>query len=293
MTNTTDSWQLQTLDSPKVLNSYTLQVHHAAQLVAMVGHSLLPKEKDDSQSNMEWSTRRHAILGRDIELNQVIRMGLIYHPFELHLFDHNLDSLDNLNLEGRTMQLAINWIKDHIDVLGGNGAQVKPISHFTLPKHPLDKGAVFELPTPVLHIEMAKYRSNADLILKELAGRFEHATEVRIWPHHFDTGCFIPLAFDDQGQPSHAMGLGLAVADGMMDEYYYYITHQVKGHKPEYVDLPDLAGGGEWKKGEWVGAVLPVSRLLKSNDAHEQHVQALSFFESGIAATMQLLGLEN
>lgn len=293
MTNPTDAWQLQTLDSPKVLNPYTLQVHHAAQLVALVGNSLLLKADDDSQSNMEWITRRHALLGRDVKLAQTIRAGLLYHPFELHIFDHNLDSLDNLNLEGRTKQVALNWIKDHITVLGGDAEKVKPISHFKIPKHRLDEGAVFELPNPIYHIEMAKYRSNADLIIKEMAARFEHASETRIWPHHFDTGSYIPLDFDDKGKATHSLGIGLAVADKEINEYYYYVNHWMAKGKAAYGNLPKLAGGGRWITDSWVGAVLPVSELLKSNDAHEQHQQALAFFESGIEASLALIGTKN
>lgn len=290
MTNPTDAWHIQTLDSTKVLNPYTLQVHHAAQLVAMVGHALLSQEEDDSQSNMEWIARKGALLGRDIPLAQTIRMGLLYHPFELHIFDHNMDSLDNLNLEGRTKQLAINWIKDHIFVLGGDSKKVKPIEHFEIPHHALEKGAVFELPNPIYHLEMAKFRSNADMLLKELSLQFEHASEVRIWPHHFDTGVYIPLAFDDHGKATHSIGLGLAVADQVVDEYYYYINHWTKTGETNDQNLPELKGGGQWTKSGRKMAILPLSALLANTEPHDQHLQALTFFKSGINASLELTG---
>jgi hypothetical protein len=292
MINPTDAWHTQTLDSPKVLNPYTLQVHHAAQLVAMVGHGLLPKEKDDSQSNMEWIDRRGALLGKDIPLAQTIRMGLLYHPFELHIFDHNLDSLDNLNLEGRTKQLAINWIKDHITALGGDAEKVKPIGHFDIPHHPLDNGAEFELPNPIYHLEMAKYRSNADLILKEIKMQFEQASEVRIWPHHFDTGLYIPVAFDETGQATHSIAIGLAVADDSLDEYYYYVNPWQQSGEAAPDSLPKLDGGGQWTKGKNKMAVLPASTLLRHTEAPEQYHQTLEFLESAIKASLMILGKE-
>ncbi len=293
MINPTDAWHIQTLDSPKVLNPYTLQVHHAAQLVAMVGQGLLPTEDDDSQSNMEWVDRRGALLGKDIPLSRTIRMGLLYHPFELHIFDHNMDSLDNLNLEGRTKQLAINWIKDHVTVLDGEADKVKPFEHFEIPAHPLDEGAVFELPNPIYHLEMAKYRSNADLILKEIKRKFEHASEVRIWPHHFDTAINIPLAFDEKGKATHAIGIGLAVADEQVDEYYYYVNHWANSEKKEKNNLPELKGGGIWTKGKNKMAVLPASKLLTHTEAAEQYQQAQDFLESGINASLILIEKED
>ncbi len=293
MTNPTDAWQVQTLDSPKVLSPYTLQIHHAAQLVALVGNSLLPKNSDDSQSNMEWISRKHALLGRDTLLNQTIRMGLIYHPFELHIFDHNMDSLDNLNLEGRTTKLAINWIRDHIAVLGGDTEAVQPISHFEIPHHPLNDGANFELPNPIYHIEMAKYRSNADLILKEFSLKFEHASDARIWPHHFDSGVYIPLAFDNMGRATHSIGIGFAIADNDVDEYYYYINHWMAKEKPNYDLLPMLEGEGYWVMDNWVGAVLPVSKLLSNTDSQGQHQQVSRFLSSGINASLEMLGLKH
>lgn len=292
MIHPADAWHVQTLDSPKVLNPYTLQLHHAAQLVAMVGHGLLPKEADDSQSNMEWIDRRGALLGNDIPLARTIRMGLLYHPFELHIFDHNLDSLDNLNLEGRTKQTAINWIKDHITALGGDAAQVKPIEHFDIPHHPLEDGAEFELPNPIYHLEMAKYRSNADLVLKEIQLKFEQASEVRIWPHHFDTGLYIPLAFDETGKATHSIGIGLAVANEVVDEYYYYVNHWQQSGQAAPKKLPDLKGGGQWTKKKNKMAVLSASALLTHTEAAEQYHQTLEFLESAIQASLMILGKE-
>jgi hypothetical protein len=292
MINPTDAWHIQTLDSPKVLNPYTLQVHHAAQLVAMVGHGLLPTEEDDSQSNMEWIDRRGALLGKDIPLAQTIRMGLLYHPFELHIFDHNLDSLDNLNLEGRTKQLAINWIKDHITALGADAEKVKPIGHFDIPHHPLDDGAEFELPNPIYHLEMAKYRSNADLILKEIKMKFEHASEVRIWPHHFDSSLHIPVAFDETGNTTQSITIGLAVADSLLDEYYYYVNPWQPSDKVDPKSVPQLKGAGRWTKGKNKMAVLPASALLAHTTAADQYQQTLEFLESAIEASLVLLGKE-
>lgn len=293
MTNPETIWQLQTLDSPKILNPLVLQIHHAAQFVSLMGNSLLPKTPDDAQSNMEWVSSKHAIVGRDIELDKGIRVGLLYHPFELHVFDANLDTIEYINLGGETKKEVLNWLRSIVKALGGPPDQIKAITHFEIPHHAVDEGHPFEIQNLVYHQEMAKFRSNADFILKEFTEKFGHNAEVRVWPHHFDSGSYIPLEFDDKGAITKALGLGMAIADHVVDEYYFYITHSAKKDQINYNNLPTLDGEGQWTIDKWVGATLPISRLLDASSETEQYAMASAFFKSGINATLELLGKDD
>lgn len=283
-------WQVQTLDSPQVLNSYMLQIHHAAQFVASMGNAFCAKESDDSQSNLAWISSRHGLLGHEIKFDTSIWVGLLYHPFELHIFDTNLDSIAYLNLGGEKKSDIILWLKQQITTLGGHPDHFRMIDHFEIPHHPTMDGEPFVIRNMVYHQEMAKYRSNAALVLKELAEQFEHASKVRIWPHHFDIGAFIPLAFSEQNTPTKAISIGLAVADHRINEYYYYVSQWLAEGNVQYENLPPLDSGGDWIcQEDYNGAVLPISALLKTTNAEAQHQLLYQFFTSAINASLKLL----
>ena len=49
---------------------------------------------------------------------------------------------------------------------------------------------------------------------------FHEVSEVRIWPHHFDTGC---LGYFDT-KKNVSVGLGLAIPDKNVDDWYFYAS---------------------------------------------------------------------
>ncbi|MEL7122265.1 MAG: hypothetical protein AAFO07_22640, partial [Bacteroidota bacterium] len=137
-------WQLQTLDPVSALNPYTQQIHNAAQFIALMGNSYLPKEADDSHTNIEWVNHIGGLIGHEIHFeDHAIRLGLVYHPFELHLYDQNMDSIDYINLEGSTVAEGMEWLKTQVINLGGQADQLQPIQHYVLPEHELQKGGKF------------------------------------------------------------------------------------------------------------------------------------------------------
>lgn len=288
MNHSDANWQLQTLDSPTALNPYVLQIHHAAQFVASMGNSYLPQEKDDSQSNMAWVSSRYGMISREIKFDTSIWIGLLYHPFELHIFDANLDTIAYLSLGGHSKQEVQEWLINEITRLGGDPKLFNIIDHYTIPHHPVNDGQPFEIQNPVYHQEMAKYRSNVDLVLKEIADAFDHFSAIRIWPHHFDTGAIIFAGVDEQGNATKTVGVGMSIPDENINEYYYYVNHWSKDSRPNYSDLPELSAG-HWVMEGWVGAVLPISTLLSANSEAEQHQVAYSFFKTGINAALKLL----
>jgi hypothetical protein len=66
--------------------------------------------------------------------------------------------------------------------------------HFEIPKHPLDDGATFSVKDKAYFQESVRQRHNAEIILLEISNQHSNTAPVRVWPHHFDTGTYIPLA---------------------------------------------------------------------------------------------------
>ena len=78
--------------------------------------------------------------------------------------------------------------------------------------------------------------------------------EVRIWPHHFDTGVYL------ESNPNVGLGFGFAMEDSLVGQpYFYYSGNGLNEHVIHYKDVRDLEVGKWIVSEEWKGAVLPLS----------------------------------
>ncbi|MCB0558010.1 MAG: hypothetical protein H6573_14820 [Lewinellaceae bacterium] len=287
-----ENWQLLTHTKASELNEAAVQLHHAAQFVAMFGNSLLPKAADDSQSNMFWLPEVKALAGHEVNLKRRIRMALLYETLELQLINENAEALGVFPLSGQTKTTAISFVRTQARHFGKKEEDIQPITHFSLPEHGLDKGNPFMMTDPAHFQELARYRHNAQLMLTEIAKGYEYASAVATWPHHFDTGSAITVKFDDQSNPTKTVGIGLAPADGMVGEFYFYVNHWQKEGKADYSTLPSLPAGAEWHTKDWQGAILKVSEVLKQKTVEEQVELVDSFLRSALEASFGILEKE-
>src|SRR3954469_12923617 len=81
------------------LHDARLQLHHAAQLVAAMGISYLPKADDDSHTNMEWIA--HA-LASNVVGERSFRLGVRADPFALVVIGGDAE-LASYSLHGNTI----------------------------------------------------------------------------------------------------------------------------------------------------------------------------------------------
>ena len=112
-------------------------------------------------------------------------------------------------------------------------------------------------------------RSDSCDLLSRIASKFEKKSEVRTWPHHFDTGLLIELESGLQ------IGLGYAMPDTMVDEFYHYVSAwhgEFSISVEHYTKLED----GEWRSDDWNGAI------LKSDNREKESVE--SFYINAIQA---------
>lgn len=282
-------WQLLSLNDKRKLNLATLQLHHAAQLVAMVGNSYLPKADDDSQSNMEWDASKESLAGHWVGEDEPHRLALNYPEFMLTWQNENGNAIGALMLDRKTKATAIDWMREYLEShFHLDPKRLQPIGHFEIPDHPVAGGAAFHVLDEHLHQELAHIRSNAQHILEYFAATFEHASPVRTWPHHFDSGSYIPIAFDDAGNAIKSIGIGFAIADDSVDEHYYYVNHQMKDANPDTSTLPDLPAG-YWHTEGWTGAILPNTAILAEEEAIAQATLVEKFLFAAINASLALI----
>jgi hypothetical protein len=285
-----EDWQQLTATEKEHLNEATKQLHFAAQFPATFGHNLLSAAADDSQSSLHWIPSIRALSSQEVNLKRRVRMAVAYDTFELILINENEEILGVFPLSGQTLTTAMSFVSTQAREMGLKGKEIEPIGHFELPDHPLKQGAPFQMVSPSIHQELARYRRNAALVLKAVAGEYEYAADVATWPHHFDTASLLTAKFDDQSNAQKTIGMGMAIPDELCDEHYFYVNHWVKdGTAISYDTLPSLPSGAEWKTESWRGAILPMSVVAAVGEAAKQCELADSFLRQAIKASLDLL----
>jgi hypothetical protein len=191
-------------------------------------------------------------------------------------------------LNGKMKESVRNELTIHLKSSGLDGAAFKPITQFSIPRHPVDDGAAFEKPDHEALVSWSRWRSNAQYLLEAVASEFSASSTIRVWPHHFDTGLYIPIQQAADGKDIQSLGLGLAIPDGDVQEPYFYLNHWCQ-EPPEYPTAVPSIRWGYWHTDGWKGFMLPGSTIFMRPDT-EQENMVREFFREGVEATLHLLG---
>jgi len=104
--------------------------------------------------------------------------------------------------------------------------------------------------------EWIYYRLLAQESCSNLLNFLQMQAEIRIWPHHFDTGIYV------EPTPKIGIGYGLAMKDSMAgDAYFYFSPYGLKENELNFKNVPKLTVG-DWEISEnWRGAIIPLNQL--------------------------------
>ncbi len=245
------------------------QLHHAVQLATAFGISYLPKKPDDSHTNLEW-----------IESDAALASNSLYgHRVAVRVSDLTLlVGAEALPLRFNTMEGAAEWARQVLKRAGLDGSRYTLARHYEIPSHPVGAGARFDAGDEDLE-QLAAWYSDAAAELEELKSRDSRASDVRCWPHHFDIATLI---VPSEGK---SVGAGLEPGDNYYDEPYFYVNMYPA---PDADALPDsIEGDGMWHRKEWIGAVLPGSRV--ASDPSAQKSQVDRFLHSSVDIAIRLV----
>ncbi len=273
------NWKALTLAFNQELNDALQQQYHATQFIAMAGRHLIPQEADDSNTNMQYLPDQELLAGN--KLSSGLRLALHLTDLKLCFLDQTGKCKNEISLIGKSKLQVFEELKKSLAGLGINISKFKNELHYEMPAHELDSGSAFSIKDRVLFQENTNYRHNAELIINNLATLYPKASSVRVWPHHYDTGSLLPVAYNEKGELSKSIGLGWAIPDSMVNEPYYYLSFW--SDKPiEGLDrLPSL-DAGDWMIPDWNGALLKHSEIQRQNSAEKQFEFVKSFYTKGI-----------
>ena len=277
------SWSRVGNPAPGALSDARLQLHHAAQIAVSAAISYLPKQSDDSHTALTWIAPARALATESIVAERDTRIALRVEDLSLHVLEGATDATQSFALPGRTTSEAYTWLSETVGRAGLEPARLTPSKHYTIPDHPVAGGTPFSTDIGNELYELARYWSNAALVLDEIARVTPGASAVRTWPHHFDIATLIALP-ETPAAGRRTIGVGQSPGDDSYAEPYWYVGPYPY---PATRDYPPIAGGGHWHTTGWVGAALPASGFITAAD---QRAQVVEFVDSGVAACRRLLG---
>jgi hypothetical protein len=172
-------------------------------------------------------------------------------------------------------------MRTQIKLLGAEGSRYTLKRSYEIPRHDVAIGDSFDASEPSRFEELAKWFGNGAAMVGSLTRSAMPTSEVRCWPHHFDIGTRITIS------SSRNIDVGLEPGDQYYDEPYFYVTMNPQPAASRIRSRP-LWGNGVWHTHDWVGAVLPGSRL---GAASSQERETREFLDSAIVASLATLTL--
>lgn len=277
--NTPKEWQNIRFNFNFQTHQALLQQHHAVQLIAIAGKYLIDEKADDSHTNMTFISQPPLFKGNKFK-NEMC-LALDADQFSLQLLDDSGEVLNQFSLVGKTQEEAFVRMRQILSDAGLGIRSLQNKLHYTIPDHPIQYGAVFQVENQLSLMQNNIYRHNAEIVLVEVFNDFELDAEINVWPHHFDTGAFLPLEFDGEKNLLKYIGLGFAIPDTMVSEPYFYLSFWSKNNIEELKNPPSL-NRGKWMNPNWDGAVLTVSEIAKEQFSDQQFQIVNEFYHAGL-----------
>jgi len=262
------------------LTDARLQVHHAAQLATAMGISYLPPRSDDRHTNLEWLSGAGVLASHVVPGDPPFRIGVRVADLALCMLNGGNGLLGTLPLHGRTIEQAARWLRERISDAGADAARFTLAHHYTIPHHAVDDGAPFDASASESFRQLAAWFGLGASALSRIQAEND-GSEVRCWPHHFDIATLLTVA------PDRTVGVGLEPGDVYYDEPYFYVN--MRPEPAADALTATLDGGGFWHTREWMGAVLPGSRVEATSARRDQRVEVDAFLDSAVAACRALV----
>lgn len=279
------SWKTLGTVAPDELVDARLQLHHAAQVVASAGVSLLEPQPDDSHPNFGWVESLGALMGRCLP-GADAHVSLRVADLTLLLVDRSGASSDEFALDGRTLEDGHTWLAAATTRAGATlpagGLTRAP---YEIPSHAVGSGAPFSIASRGAFAELARWFSNGQHALGDLAARTPGASKVRCWPHHFDLGSLAVVATQPDGSLAKSIGFGLSPGDDGYAEPYWYVS---PWPYPGPSGLPALEHGGHWHTEGYTSAILTGSDLVAGPPESQAH-RLQDFLDIAVETSRRIL----
>jgi hypothetical protein len=249
-------------------NKTDQRLHLLSQTITKANRTYIAPKEDDSHTNLYYDELDNRIVGRWISNgSQNMMLTLNLETLQFEWLDYRKEVVQSVATIGRAISDIENDLSESLQAIGLNSKGFTEGLHYQIPDYPFAKEPVLAIDkTDMNHWQ--SYRNLANELCGLVLGYLGKEEEIRIWPHHFDTGIYAEV---DQ---KVGIGFGLAMEDSMAGAAYFYLSGYPLQGTFEYKNLPSLASG-RWEVGEhWQGAILPITNL--SSGLFSENREAIS-----------------
>lgn len=283
----TKPWNILTQTSDIRLYQARAQLHQTAQLLAATGISYQETRPDDSHTAMLWSPETHQFMSQAFGKELSFQLTLNPTNLSLSVIESGV-SIQRFDLNGSSLKQASEKLQATLESLGLPENVFTMEKHYDLPDYPDKWETAFDTSDIEAFQVITSNYINAYSSLQEMAGTDSQASDLLIWPHHFDLAYLITRAQDSQGNLSKSIGVGISPGDGSYTAPYYYVT---AWPAPSVDQIPGkLKSAGKWHTEGWVGMVLPLGQINSSSVASEQQTLVQEFLAEALTVARSLTG---
>ena len=236
----------------------------AAQYLAAAGISFLEKKADDSHTNLGFSIEEGNLYSRPLN-DAGATLSVNYERFSLQW--NSAETTKELQLDGTKHVEIVKWITERSSE-ANIAATYNYKFHYELP-YEINDDFKFQLLDEKQLEKLMHFRILAQLVLENFVANNNLKSDVRIWPHHFDTGAYISF----ENGSNKAVGLGLAIPDSLSADHYFYASGYKDQNSIDTSGFSELANG-KWHSTQFKGAILPATDI--------DEAQATEFFEAAL-----------
>ena len=226
------------------------QLHLAAQYLAAAAIHFVEKRDDDSHTNLGFDPENGRMSTRPLS-DSGDTLSLNYSTFALDW--NSSTNVESIELDGSSHKEIIAWLTKLSQEKIGKSYNYS--LHYEVP-YSITDTTVFTMNDSEELKRLLQLRTLTQTILEQTLSENNMQSEIRVWPHHFDTGAYTALS----NTSGVAVGFGLAIPDSLSDEHYLYISGY-KGHDGISTQGFDSLTKGEWKDNGFKGAILPADHI--------------------------------
>lgn len=245
------------------------KVHLSAQYLAAFAINYLTPQDDDSHTNLGFDPVSKSLTTRAFG-DKKYRLIFEYESFSLKLA--SIESSFALALNGKSHSQILNWISKTMLTMSVE-KRFDYSFHYEIP-YAITDNYTFMAPTVDEISALLSIRTLAHKSIGAFLTNNNFKGEIRVWPHHFDSGAFVTI----DNQSDKQMGIGLAIADEMINEPYFYAAGYDQNGSLDVNEFKELQHG-DWVRQSFKGAV------LKSRDLNSDIVT--DFFEASLKAFLK------
>ena len=228
-------------------------MHLAAQYLAVAGICFVDKKPDDSHTNMGFNSNTNCLESRILS-PKGDQLLLSYQNFSLIWKSENGTS--TFMLDGKSHKEALKWLEDIAEKALNKKYEYS--IHYDIPYEIVDDFS-FEITSKASLEALIRLRTLTQSSLEKVIESHGLEAEIRVWPHHFDTGIYTALP-----GTSISIGLGLAIPDTVCEDYYLYASGYNSDGQIDASNFEKLTKG-YWGATGFKGAVLPATEIEESD----------------------------